>query len=868
MAASTLGHPALAIELWLAIAGQVTDFADLAVLARTSSPLHNAVIPVLYARAFSSLRSERALFWGVLNGFPRTVEAALDAGIDVNLTWHSLIRASKLEAVFSNPAGVFLKSFLDAVDRRGAAEPGEPKWHWSALKGHTEVMELLLRRNAKMNTGSLGLCACVMRPRTVGERSRSRPHHSGESRPTLWTPYHAAVCAGHVSAAELLISNGASVNMETPQQSIDWLPTNMTALHVAARSGNEDMLKWLLSKGHTSGGIESVDRLGQTPLVYAYLYQNWSCFDILLQNGANMNKVVSFNLSEDRDDWMNESMLYDAISSFRFKDALHLIELGVDLAKPVDEPTVLPLIHLLCKKPWDAMLVNNPSKDSQEDLVRFGKILLEEFLNRGLDPNESCLGYTALGHAAGACNIFAVQCLLRAGAHINGNPEDMFSPLARACYNQWRRPMLDVVSLLIQSGASVNPIGDAAVAPTWALSGRYKDSTEKKEVLELLLGHGARPTRGTSSGQRSFVTPLEELIQLGDMEGFEKLLSRCKPEEIGEDDIVGFWSAISPGRATDRFRRVLDLDKNGSIVRRMPLALDSVLSEKPIPIDLVQRLLEMGANPNTGFAMSHLISALTSEDDTTAVVKALLTHGADPNTKWDSDTPLTWVLRHSNQPLKAKLSHVGCLLDAGVSIYERLNGSPSIRALSECAPGTHLGLAIQNLNKGPELVELMLERQPFRDHPEVRPHGYIDQAFEIGNGRALKAIIRTCDEATSVIREKAHELLHDLLDLLLVYQFYVEDMMTTITCLQILFEESELDLSADAPERSRDKITARAKLLRAMRIEERSGKDKGMAMCFRARIRFSDEDTMPKFLEPGTMIAEGFTPLSVLGNRS
>ncbi|CAH0019945.1 unnamed protein product [Clonostachys rhizophaga] len=871
MAASTLGHPALPIELWLATAAHVADFADLAVLARTSSPLHNAIIPVLYTRALSSLRSERALFWGVLNGFPRTVEAALDAGIHVNLTWHSLLRASKLQPVFSNPEGVDLKDFLDAVDRRGAANPGEPKWHWSALhlaamKGKTEIVELLLQRNAKMSTGSLGLCDCGMRPRTVGQR----PRHSGEDRPTLWTPYHVAVCAGQVSAANLLISNGASVDMETPQQSIDWAPTHLTALHVASKSGNEDMLNWLLSKGHTSGGVESVDRLGQTPLVYAYLHQNWRCFEILLRNGANKNKVISFNLAEDRDDWMNDTMLYDAISSFRFKDALRLIEAGVDLVKPADELTAPPLIHLLCRKPWDVMLVNNPSKDSQDDLVRSGEILLEEFLKRGLNPNESHFGYTALCYAAGACNIFAIQCLLRAGAHINGNPGDMFSPLARACQNQWRRPMLETVSLLIESGASVNRIGDTAVAPTWALSGRYNNSPEKKQVLELLLDHGARISRGTSSGQRSFVTPLEESLRMGDMETFEKLLSRCKPEEIGDDDIVGFWSAIPSGEGADRYRRVLDLDTNCAIVRDMPLALTTLLHQRPIPKDLVVRLLEMGANPNTTFGMSNLVSAIMSQENTSAVVKTLLAHGANPNTKWDSATPLTYVLRHCKQSLEARLSHVECLLDAGVSIYERLSRSPSIGFLSQGAPATHLGLAIQNLNENesPVLTQLMLDRQPFRDHPQIRPYEYIYQAFGLGNVIALKAIIRNCDDAKSLIRENAHELIHNLLDLLCVSQTNHEGMVTTVDCLRILFEESELDLLLNAPERSRDKRTAREKLLNAMSIDGIWGGHKEMGMCFIARVRFSEEDTKPKFLELEELMNHGSTPLSVSGKRS
>ncbi|CAH0038523.1 unnamed protein product [Clonostachys solani] len=870
MAASTHGHPAIPVELWVAVAAHVIEFADLAALARTSSPLHNAVIPVLYARALSSLRSERALFWGVLNGFPRTVEAALDAGIDVNLTWHSLLRASRLESVFSNPEGADVKGFLDAVDRRGAAKPGEPKWHWSALhlaamKGKAEIVELLLQRNAKMSTGSLGLCACEMRPRTVGER----PRHSEEHPPALWTPYHVAVCAGQVPAANLLISNGASVNMETPPQEIfDWEPTMMTALHVASKSGNEDMLNWLLSKGHTEGGVESVDSLGQTPLVYAYLYQNWGCFDILLQNGANKNKVVSFNLAEDRDDWRNVTMLYDALASFRFKDALRLVEFGVDLVKPADEVGALPLIHLLCKKPWIASLVNNPSQDSQEDLVRSGEVLLQEVLNRGMDPNESYLGYTALAYAAGACNTFAVQCLLHAGAHINGNPGDMFSPLATACQNQWRRPMLETVSLLIESGASVNPIGDTAVAPTWTLSGHYNNPTEKNKVLELLLDHGARIARGTSSGQRSFVTPLDEALRSRDMEGFERLLSRCKPEEIGDDDIVGFWDAIPSGGDADHFRRVLDLDKNRAIVRDLPMALSMLFHLKPIPNDLLVRLLEMGANPNTAFGMSNLIDAIMSEQDTSAVVKTLLAHGANPNTKWNSDTPLTHLLVHSNQPLEAKLSHVGCLLDAGVSIYERLDRSPSIGVLSERAPATHLALAIQNMNKSPGLVELMLERQPFRDHLQVRPYEYIYQAFGLGNGRALKAIIRTCDDATSLIRENAHELMHRLLDQLCVYQFSVEDMMTTAVCLRVLIEESELDLFLNAPEQSNDNRTAREKLLSAMRIHDTWGTQKGMGMCLGARIQFSEEDTTPTFLEPGALVFDNSTPLSVLGKLS
>lgn len=69
---------------------------------------------------------------------------------------------------------------------------------------------------------------------------------------------HQAICAGHETLVNFLLSNGGSMRRADK--------TGATPLHYGVRWGGSDALLRRLVKG---GSVTAVDRLGRTPLHYA-----------------------------------------------------------------------------------------------------------------------------------------------------------------------------------------------------------------------------------------------------------------------------------------------------------------------------------------------------------------------------------------------------------------------------------------------------------------------------------------------------------------------------------------------------------------------------------------------------------------------
>ncbi len=87
---------------------------------------------------------------------------------------------------------------------------------------------------------------------------------------TGWTPLHSAASFGHISIAEMLINNGANVNMTSNSGS--------TPLHIAVDQGNVSLAEFLISK---EADVNAKNAAGLTPLNLA-------------ENLFNMTKVDEY----------------------------------------------------------------------------------------------------------------------------------------------------------------------------------------------------------------------------------------------------------------------------------------------------------------------------------------------------------------------------------------------------------------------------------------------------------------------------------------------------------------------------------------------------------------------------------------------
>ncbi|VUC34831.1 unnamed protein product [Clonostachys rosea] len=764
----------LPLEIWIVIAQKIPNLGDLAALARVSRAHHGVLNSVLYKAAAASSSRLRAIFWGVVHDLPGTVSKCLIAGVDVNSTWQNQGRHARPNDVPDHgddgteitPQGSFLVSYWSPI-------------HVAAAHDNMEMLELLLQHGAQADKACQGMCRCHRWPLGINVVS-TRENFGPE--PPDWTPFHIAICSGESLSMAKYLSQLCSMNVETLERDPNRRPLGLTPLHAASIAGRIDIVKWLINDVEGTEVDSRDDYNRQTALAYAYIYAN--C-------GADINTTSPGPLdhADARLPVHRGTMLYHAVTCQKLYRARKLIERGAD---PVLTDSLQgdekPLIHLLCRKPWE-LVHASASRDFEED----GLELLECFLNLGLDFESTAEGYTALGHAAGAMNIAAIRRLSQAGAYVDGEPElDRCSPLAHACENTWDRPLLETVELLLELGASPNKIAFNSMSPLWVLSSICNGGPDTQEVTELLLRHGSLPGRGNCSncGPRIIsdfaftvndvdfmnLSALDHRVKESNLEEFKMLLGHYTPTG---GEMLRFWQIACSHFDSEMARFILSIDRYCVIAHRLP---DTLV---------------------------HFLAV-----DTVDIVVTLLEQGTDPHLLWYEATPLQHMLCLPKWPMSAKLPIIIALMEAGSSIHSITEPLPHPQFIVS----TPLGMAIQGLEPFAEIVDSMLEHQPLRSHGQGLVDKYIIQACCFGNAKALQAIIRSTEAALPIIETEAGVLVRHLLHGIPFRQTSVRDMMATIDCLKLLFEAGRVDLAADEKEAS-DAESIKQKLLKFTQFE-------------------------------------------------
>ena len=91
-------------------------------------------------------------------------------------------------------------------------------------------------------------------------------------------PLHPAAALGYKKISELLIANGANVNVKNK--------AGITPLHSAAKQGHKEISELLI---HNGADVNGVDNWGRTPLHLAAISGQKTTIEFLISNGANLN---------------------------------------------------------------------------------------------------------------------------------------------------------------------------------------------------------------------------------------------------------------------------------------------------------------------------------------------------------------------------------------------------------------------------------------------------------------------------------------------------------------------------------------------------------------------------------------------------
>jgi ankyrin repeat protein len=245
--------------------------------------------------------------------------------------------------------------------------------------------------------------------------------------------------------------------VNTPKgQSFDFNTTNgfnRTALHLAARNGNLEIVKLLLDK-NAKIDIEDKDGLTAIQSIFMSTNPNMEIFKVLFDLGTTSI-----------DDVKKMASIYNAARYDHFETLKMLLEYGLGNINGQDREGWSPL-H------WASANNNFP--------------IAQLLLNNGckIDIKEKD-GVTSLYIASGRGHNNIVKLLLDKGAEINMQNDYGVFPLYQAA----REGHLETVKLLIDNGANIN-LQDVE---GWS-SLRVASKRNHSEIVELLLEKGAKTT--------------------------------------------------------------------------------------------------------------------------------------------------------------------------------------------------------------------------------------------------------------------------------------------------------------------------------------------------------------------------------------
>ncbi|KAI1079005.1 hypothetical protein F5B20DRAFT_591008 [Whalleya microplaca] len=191
---------------------------------------------------------------------------------------------------------------------------------------------------------------------------------------------HTAVESGELDLVLHFLKAGAEVSYTNAE--------GRGPLHIAARSGHGDMAEYLLG-GHDEVSIDMQDKQGKTPLYYAVECGHLASVKLLLEKGANPNRITN-----------QGSTILGLVLGKESRQ-----EIATQLLKHSASPSNIP-------DPGVLELITAAAQ-GHDDIIM-------DILSHGVDVNgQDGFGYNALYEAARFGNCETVKLLIGAGANPN-----------------------------------------------------------------------------------------------------------------------------------------------------------------------------------------------------------------------------------------------------------------------------------------------------------------------------------------------------------------------------------------------------------------------------------------------------------------
>lgn len=363
---------------------------------------------------------------------------------------------------------------------------GNTALHWAALKGHVEVLEMLLNKGGNIKALDRNKYSLLHYAAQEGRQEmvayllerRLDPKATSEGGDT---PLH---CVGQGGKdVEFLRRNGYMGETQDSAQ-----PRPMPTVESGDRTA---IAKMLLERG---ADIEATNRYGYTPLHCAAMGGDTGVIRLLLDKGAKVNMSAGLGFSP----------LHYAVLNGPVESVEMLLDAGADIESRAGSDGETPLIVASRGGPpgmYAYILMKGASLDLSKNGIESLHLasvvnkqdVVSNLLARGIDVNgRDAYGQTALHHASRSLHPDMVAFLLANGADAKIVARDGESPIKCALKRARDGRGAEHIKTIRSIAASLIDHGlDASCVSVSAMEGA-EDIPATKELKAFLLEHGAQ----------------------------------------------------------------------------------------------------------------------------------------------------------------------------------------------------------------------------------------------------------------------------------------------------------------------------------------------------------------------------------------
>jgi ankyrin repeat protein len=293
----------------------------------------------------------------------------------------------------------------------GLVKPADINWQdkdtltpliHAAMKGHKEVVELLIKSGADINKAHKDGFTALMGAAKFGFpeialmliKNGANIHAEKSGEDSGWTALIFAAWQGKLDVARVLVQHGARVNSSSTV-------SHWTSLLWALEKGHDEVARFLLEEG---ADVNAEDNEHFTPLMCASKFGRLAIARILIEKGANVNASKS-----------GKDEGWTALMFASWQGKADIIKLLLEYGADVNAKTCENWTPLM----WAA-------REGHTDVA---SLLIEKGAQVNLRSDK---GYTALGLAAFNGYLDIVKKLIEAGADINAKDDQGESALKKA----------------------------------------------------------------------------------------------------------------------------------------------------------------------------------------------------------------------------------------------------------------------------------------------------------------------------------------------------------------------------------------------------------------------------------------------------